>query len=287
MEHRRGTPCAARVTGATALFESAGLAALGGLSGAPGLLCFDLDGTLAPIVAQRQDAVVPASIAALMQALTQRWRVAVVTGRTIDDAAPRLGFTPHWLWGCHGAQRPRSGSGLDGEAEVFDTPDPLALHRALDRCRAQLSGHAEALLARRVEVEDKGLTIALHYRHAAAADTVAAWLDTLLVPVVLVTEASGLPPGLHAEHGHCVLNLSASAAPDKGDALLDLLALCGTDRALVIGDDANDEPAFVKAPPDCVSIRIAPVSTPTRARFRIPAQAQVEALLQLLLNLRH
>ena len=268
------------------------------------MLCFDLDGTLAPIVAHRQHASVPAGIAALMQALMQHWPVAVVTGRDIDDAAPRLGFRPDWLWGCHGAQRRGAASavgwdGRCGKPDSSDAPDPIALRRALDGCRTLLAQNAQWLAARRVDVEDKGLSIALHYRHAEAAASVAAWLDGLLAPLTCPPSLTRLMPqglaagagpgrafGLHAEHGHCVLNLSAAAAPDKGDALLDLLAHCQLDRALVMGDDANDEPAFAKAPPDCVSIRIAPAGTPTRARFRLTEQTQVETLLRTLVQLR-
>ena len=276
------------MTAADTLFGPAGRAALTRLAEAPALLSFDLDGTLAPIVAQRDEARVAAPTATLMRALAQRWPVAVVTGRHIDDAAGRLGFTPRWLWGCHGAQRSVNGFDAAPDARCGRPirPDSDSLQLALDHCREHLAQHAASLHARRVEVEDKGLTIALHYRHADAAGTVVAWLDGLMAPVTRPGAPCVRGPELRAEHGHRVLNLSAANAPDKGDALLDLLAQGRVDRALVIGDDANDEPAFEKAPTGCVTIRIAPLATPTRARLRISSQTRVDALLRILLSLR-
>ena len=276
------------MTAAETLFGLAGRAALARLAKAPALLSFDLDGTLAPIVAQRDEARVSAPTATLMRALAQRWPVAVVTGRHVDDAAGRLGFTPRWLWGCHGAQRPVDDfdSAQDARCGQPIRPHSNSLQQGLDHCREHLAQHAARLQARRVEVEDKGLSIALHYRHADAAGTVVAWLDELIAPVTQPAAPCGTRPNLRAEHGHRVLNLSAAAAPDKGDALLDLLALCRVDLALVIGDDANDEPAFEKAPTACVTIRIAPVGTPTRAQHRISSQSRVDALLRFLLSLR-
>ena len=73
---------------------------------------------------------------------------------------------------------------------------------------------------------------------------------------------------------------------EAADALLQSLRECGATAALVIGDDANDEPAFIKAPAGSVSIRIGSWAVATQARFRLSRQSQVDTLLHLLLALR-
>lgn len=246
------------------LFSAAGRDALTALAAGRSLLAFDLDGTLAPIVARPVDALVDSSTAARLRALATRWPTAVITGRTIEDAAPRLGFRPHYLFGNHGAQRP--GESTDGD-----------MHDALDGCRERLRASGDMLRERGIDLEDKGLSLALHYRGAADRDAARAWLDALVAEI---------EPALRAIHGRCVLNLMPPGGGDKGDALLDILRDCGAPAALIVGDDTNDEPAFAKAPQPSVSVRIAAASTPTRARFTLQSQRSVDALLDLLLTLR-
>ena len=82
-----------------------------------------------------------------------------------------------------------------------------------------------------------------------------------------------------------MLNVTPAAAPHKGDALLSVMRHCGAERALVVGDDNNDEAAFACAPNGSVSVRIGPGDTPTQARFRLASQHQVQPLLARLLCL--
>lgn len=246
------------------LFSPAGRAGLAALAHGRSLLAFDLDGTLAPIVARPADARVGSATAARLRRLARRWPVAVLTGREIADAAHRLGFRPHYLFGNHGAQRP--GHSTRGRT-----------YEHLDNCRVRLAAEFDTLRARGIDVEDKGLSLALHYRGASNLQAARAWLDAF---------AATLEPALAATHGHSVLNLAPVGAADKGDALLQILHDCGAVASLVIGDDTNDEPAFARAPPSSVSVRIAPAGTPTCAHFSLPHQGHVNALLDLLLTLR-
>lgn len=248
----------------TALFSESGLAAIRGLARRESVLVFDLDGTLAPIVPRPSDALVPLATAARLQALCRRWPVAVITGRAVQDATRRLGFTPMYLFGNHGAERLGTGSS-----------EPLTWE--LDACRDLLRRNASVLLARRIRVEDKGLSLALHYRFAADPPSARLWLDSL---------SARMDAGVRASHGHCVLNITPDGARDKGDALLEIMRESGASQALVVGDDVNDESAFVKAPRGSVSVRIAPGSTPTGARFRLAHQSLVDPLLALLLGLK-
>lgn len=271
-----------------ALFGPAGLAALQRLAAARSLLSFDLDGTLAPIVGLPSDARVPAATARRLHALSRRWPVAVITGRAARDAADRLGFAPQYLFGNHGAERAagraaplRGDTGRDqGDIARADTQ-----RQRLDACHDQLHRQAAALHAHGISVEDKGLSVALHYRQATDPRAARACLERLVAGLGAI-QGSTPGAGLSASFGHCVLNLTPAGAKDKGDALREALRECGAARALVIGDDENDEAGFVKSPPGSVSVRIGPAGTPTRARFRLARQAQIDELLAVLLRLR-
>jgi trehalose 6-phosphate phosphatase len=280
-----------------ALLSAEGREALRLLATRRALLAFDFDGTLAPIVAQPALAQVPAATALRLCALARRWPVAVITGRTAADAAGRLGFTPHHVVGNHGAERlaaagepvpPHSAISAHSAhsahsarsspaAQAAEQALDHAVQHALDGCRDLLARHARALREQGIVVEDKRLSLALHYRGSRDREAERAWLDAL---------RTTFDPGVLATHGHCVLNLTAALAADKGDALLALLRESGTSCSLVVGDDTNDEAAFAKAPPGSVSMRIGPDGTPSRAAFQLPSQTQVDALLDVLLALR-
>lgn len=131
--------------------------------------------------------------------------------------------------------------------------------------------------SRWIVLEDKGLSLALHYALAPNIPMTRAWLDDLMESVneqVCIT------------HGHQVMNITPANAPDKGDALLEIMQECGAVKALVVGDDINDEMAFEKAPPGSVTVKIGPSQVPTQARFRLASQDKVNSLLSILLKLR-
>lgn len=246
------------------LFSPNGLLAVCRLSAAPSLLAFDLDGTLAPLVLHPEDARVPERTVARLKALSRRWPLGIITGRAIDDARLRLGFTPRYLFGNHGAER-------------TDTAASTVLRKRLDPCREHLHRYKAAMASKWVVLEDKGLSLALHYALSPNQVTSRAWLDELIAPV---------RDDIQAIHGHQVMNIIPQNAPDKGDALLEIMHDCGADKALVLGDDVNDEPAFDKAPSGSVTVRIAPPHVRTRARFTLSSQSQVDRLLLMLLALR-
>lgn len=226
------------------------------------LLAFDFDGTLAPIVARPDDARVPLAVARRLAQLSALMPVAVVTGRAVDDVADRLGFEPQFLVGNHG---------------VEDPSDPAHLRWAevLEPVRARLREHAAALSEAGVVVEDKRLSIALHYRLAPNRALALAAIDRALAE-------DG--QGLDVIGGKCVVNLTGSGAPDKGDAVMALVRRAGAGAALFVGDDLNDEPVFEKAPPDWMTVRIGREHAASRARFYLDVPSQLTAVLQSVLD---
>jgi len=249
-----------------------GLAAVDDLLQRRPLLAFDFDGTLAPIVAQPDKARVPPGIARRLAALAERLPVAIVSGRARADLGPRLGFTPHFLVGNHGAEDIADGPAL---AAAPDEPTPHA--HQLDALRRQLAGAAGRLAAAQVAIEDKGASIALHYRMARDRTVAAALIAGLLEPA---------DPALRVFGGKMVVNVMAADAPDKAASVRDLVARAGCDSALFAGDDVNDEPVFASAPADWLTVRIGRDEPQSLARWFLDGTAEVPVLLEHMLALQ-
>ncbi|WP_088279136.1 trehalose-phosphatase [Ideonella sp. A 288] len=232
------------------------------LAGAP-ILGFDFDGTLAPIVDHPADARVPPALAHRLALLARRWPVAVLTGRSLPDVASRLGFVPQHLVGHHGAQE--AGQAL----HAIDASAVAALLHRLQR-------HAVPLAAAGVELEDKGLSLALHYRRAPDVALALDCIDTLLAT---------LDPSLRRFGGHSVVNIAPAQAPDKGEAMWSVVRRFGATSAVYVGDDVNDEPVFERAAPHWLTLRIGDDKVPSRARHRLASQAEVPALVDAMLAL--
>lgn len=265
---RGDAPSATPRTAPRAVLSAAGDAALAALLARRPLLAFDFDGTLAPIVATPEMARLDPRVAAGLRALAERLPVAIVSGRSVADLRQRLGqgitgFEPAYIIGSHGA---------DDEADPAGT---ARYHAALQGFRADLRAATRALAAAQVRVEDKGASIALHYRlaadgaaaMAAIADLVGPWAGTL-----------------HVFSGKRVANIMAREAPDKAAAVQTLAARADAGAAFFAGDDVNDEPVFERAPPYWLTLRVGTEGA-TAAHWSLPGPAQMPQLLGRMLFL--
>ena len=249
------------------LFTPDGESALTAVLRLQPLMAFDFDGTLAPIVARPDDAHISVAVAARMKALSARLPVAIVTGRAVADVRQRLGFEPQFIVGNHGAEQ--------------DTAAPTGgvmagiLASSLDGFRATLRAHADALQAVGVVVEDKGLSIALHYRLSRDRAQAQRLITDLLTPE---------PAGLRMFAGKMVVNAVAADAPDKAQAVHALVARLGAAAAFFAGDDVNDEPVFVSAPAQWLTLRIGREDPASRARFCLEGPQEMAMLLERVLS---
>ena len=246
------------------VFTSEGEAALAAVLSLRPLMAFDFDGTLAPIVARPDDARISKTVASRMQALAARLPVAIVTGRSVADARGRLGFEPRFLVGNHGSE--------DGQ----DPVDAAALAAGLDDFRGSVDKRSDDLNRAGVLVEDKGLSMALHYRLAHDRAHASALIAELL---------SGVDSTLHVFSGKMVVNIMSSRAPDKAHAVRSLVERCGAAAAFFAGDDVNDEPVFASAPGHWLTLRVGRDTPTSRARFCIEGQREMALLLDRILSL--
>lgn len=241
------------------VLEPAGDAALAALLRRAPLLGFDFDGTLAPIVPTPGKARLSRSVSDKLRRLAARLPVAIITGREAADVRQRLDFEPWCVVGNHGA---------DSVAERG------AAERALDGVRAVFGVHADAVRAAGVTMEDKGLSLALHYRLSRQPQQAAALIGDLL---------RDMGDGCHAFPGKMVVNVVPAGVPDKGAAMHRLVQECSASCAFYVGDDVNDEPVFASAPDDWLTVRIGRQETGSQADYFLDSTAEVGMLLDRLI----
>jgi trehalose 6-phosphate phosphatase len=226
------------------------------------LLAFDFDGTLAPIVARPGDARVSVALARRLEKLSRRLPVAVITGRSVEDVTRRLRFEPRYVVGNHGAEDPAA-------------PPQAPLQQALEPLRARLRAEAVALEAAGVDVEDKRFSIALHYRCARDPQRAQDLITALLRRQGERTRVFG---------GKRVLNVVAEEAPDKADAVLQLVQRTGAGTVVYLGDDVNDEVVFERARPGWLTVRVGRDDPHSRAAFCLDSPAEVGIVLHKMLE---
>lgn len=242
------------------LFSTEGEADLAALMARHPLLAFDFDGTLAPIVALPQQARVPTATLRRLRQLVQRLPVAVISGRSLADLHARLGFEPAHVVGNHGAE---------------DASEPAGRAATLDGLRERLRGAAVELQRCGVSIEDKGASLALHYRLAADRSIARAAIERLLSPP---------PPQLHVFGGKMVTNVVPAGADDKAAALRRLVERTGAGSVLYLGDDVNDESVFAADEASWLSVRVG-VHRASAARYFIAGPREVPRLLDRILAL--
>jgi len=187
-------------------------------------LFLDVDGTLLDFAPSPERVHVPADLVDDLHRLLDALggALALVSGRRLEtlDAL----FAPLQLpaIGLHGLQR------RNGESSGHAAPRELA--SVLAAARDLVAKYPGAL------VEDKGITVALHWRNAPAAEEpLHEFASSALIDL----------PGYGLQAGHDVLELRPDGH-DKGDAIATLLET-PTFRGRVpvfVGDDLTDECGF-------------------------------------------
>lgn len=227
------------------------------------LLAFDFDGTLAPLVADPDAAVMRLRTEVLLCAACERYPCVIISGRGRRDVFRRLGrATPLAVIGNHGAE--------DGATSLADA---VALMRTL---LAHLAG-ARALEG--LLLEDKGASIALHW-HPDASDA-----DGNARAARVLAELATIDMAVRVVPGHRVLNLVPAMLAHKGDALWRIATEQQARRVLFVGDDVTDEDAFALPRPRFVSVRVGHTAQ-TGARYFVPDQRAVDLILRELVRRR-
>lgn len=227
-------------------------------------LFLDFDGTLAEI-APRPDAVlVEPGLVETLERLRDRLggALAIVTGRPVSVIDGFLAPARLDAAGLHGVERRVGGTLEGGRAE--DHPD---LRRQVERLQAESAALPNVL------IEDKGASVAVHWRLASPGDAERA--ETL---VKVASEALG--GAYRLQLGKAVGEIVPAQATKAHAirAFLERAPYAGR-RPVFFGDDRTDEIAFAAVNEDGgVAVRVG--DGDTVASRRLPDPAAVRALLR-------
>jgi len=222
----------------------------------------DLDGTLLDLAPTpdmiRVDSALPLLLSDLQRACAGA--VALISGRSLADLDLRLGLPDLPKAGQHGLER------RDAAGRIWRHASPPQARQAILAALAPLLSRHSGLL-----LEDKGLSLALHYRQAPE---LASHVHQLMRRLV-----AEIDEDLVVQAGKCIVEVKP-AGVHKGTAISEYLAeapFCGR-RPVFIGDDKNDEDGFaVVNQHDGISIGVG--AGTAHARYRLPDVMAVRSWL--------
>lgn len=233
-------------------------------------LGLDFDGTLTPIVATPDGAVLDADAGTTLAALCGQdcIDVAIISGRALSDIRSKVALDGITYAGNHGMEI--SGAGIE-----FEDSEAHALRPRMDEIETGLRRRLTAISG--TFVEHKGLSLSVHYRLAGPID---AGLAAACVHASVAND-----PDFRVRAGAKVLEILPVKSGDKGSAIRTLLKMRASRNALpiYIGDDLTDEDAF-RAIPNGITIRVG-ANRATSARYYVASQPEVHKFLNWLLNL--
>jgi alpha,alpha-trehalase len=240
------------------------------------VLLLDYDGTLTPIVPHPDAARLSPMMADLVSGLAKhpRYRVAIVSGRALDDLRRHVAVNGLFLGGNHGLE-------IEGPEGRYEYPE-------IQRMRPHIQTLMKALRDDLAEIpgaviEDKGVTLSVHYRGVPETwvRTVKDRLDERMRPAV----EAGL---LRLRTGKAVLEVRPNVPWDKGEAVRWMVDRLRQDRsptsilAIYLGDDETDEDAFRAVASTGIGIVVGSDRQRSAAHYWVESVEEVERFLRVL-----
>jgi trehalose-phosphatase len=235
-------------------------AALAGrLTGRTPILFLDYDGTLTPIVARPELAVLAPEMRRTLIKLAAQAPVIIVSGRGREDVARLVGIDELIYAGSHGLDI----AGPSDAGSPIRHQVAAELHPVMRQVTADLTTALASIPG--VLVEDKRFAVTVHYRQVAA--------DRIAEIEAAVERAGASCPDLKVTRGKKVLELRPAVEWDKGQAVLWLLRALDLDGEeavpIYLGDDTTDEDAFGVLHDRGLTALVARTPRPTAAGYSL------------------
>ncbi len=226
------------------------------------LVALDFDGVLAAIAPTPADAYVDATTRRLASRVCARYPTVVISGRARADLVPRVEGVPFArLIGNFGYQSASRSSDPVARALVHQWATVLAARLG--------SGHG-------VVIEDKGYSLAVHYRHARHRDATHAH----------IIEIAGTLERARWMQGTLAISILPADGRNKGTALQDVRRALRCESAIYVGDDDTDEDAFASDGPErLIAVRVGRAAH-SHAPYRLHHQSDIDDFLRMLISFR-
>jgi trehalose 6-phosphate phosphatase len=222
-------------------------------------LFLDLDGTLAEFVSPSAEIRFGDDLHALLEKLSRRLsgRLAIVSGRALDNLIAVVGNDAIELAGSHGLERRRA----DGSIVAAEPPPELGMLVADVR---------DFCVGRDLVLEEKPAGVAVHFRDNPGREA----------EVERFTADAAKKYGMRLQRGSMVREMRAPGW-DKGDIVEALMREppFASGSPVFVGDDLTDEDGFAAAVSLGGSAVLVGEARPTEAQYRLPDVAAVHAWL--------
>ena len=229
------------------------------------LIALDFDGTLSEIADTPDQAALAEETRRLLALLVQRpdTKVAVISGRRLDDVKSRVGLPGIYYAGNHGLEI--EGPGIRWTHPQARGVDASVYVKLQEDLRA-FPGHL---------LEHKSPGFAVHYRGVATR------LHARLRKMVRA-RLRGLRPRFRVLRGKMTLDSRPDIPWNKGHALRMIRrTLAGSWTCVFIGDDVTDEEAFASLGRQALTLRIGRVKI-SSAQHILRSRRLVDLLLESL-----
>jgi trehalose 6-phosphate phosphatase len=221
------------------------------LNGAYVFLFLDFDGTLSPIVSTPDKAVIPLEVRTLLSdiSLKKDFKVAIISGRSLADIKKRVGVEGIIYSGNHG---------LEVESPKINHKPQISLEylQGLKKIKSELKERFKDIKG--VFIEDKGISLAVHFRQAGKKET--DLIKTIFREVAIIPS---VVKKIKIRTGKKVIEAGPPVEWDKGKMVLWLISrqmfsLDGNKEvvAIYLGDDLTDEDAFKALEKDGITILV-------------------------------
>jgi len=236
------------------------------------LLCLDFDGTLAPIRDRPEECELDPAVARTLTALAacNRIKLAIVSGRELNDLRGRVGIAGITYAGNHGLE-------IEGPDFAFREPTAVNLSGVLDKLTLKLALAVASFPG--AWVQSKGLSTSVHYRQSQT--------DSAPRIIEIVRQVSASAIAAHQvvlRKGKKVVEVRPSVNWDKGKAVRWIANRAATSNPPLLiycGDDDTDEDAFIECR-DGITVLVGE-NPHSAAQYFVRTPADVHAFLELLL----
>jgi trehalose-phosphatase len=244
------------------------------------LLLTDYDGTLTPIVDRPEMANLAEDTRRSIRSLARqrRFTLGVISGRALGDLKDKVGISGIIYAGNHGLEI--EGPGISFVNPVAEELKPILgiMHYVLSRALGTIRG---------VFVENKGLSLSIHYR--LVEERRAREVERIVKQVVGGAEAAGQA---RITSGKKVYEVRPAVIWDKGKAVKLLVKRCGKGGRnsgllpIYVGDDLTDEDGFrvIENYVNGISVFVGEEGQPTTARYFLKSPVEVATFLDMLLE---
>lgn len=244
------------------------------------LLLTDYDGTLIPIVDKPEMANLSEDMKGLLLSLAHQrhFTLGIISGRALVDLKDRVGIGGIFYVGNHGLE-------IEGPRISYVNPvgnrfKPIlhVIHLVLSKALGTIRG---------VFVENKGLSLSIHYR--LAEECKAREIEKIMKQVTGSAEAAGQAK---ITSGKKVYEVRPAVTWNKGNAVKLIMKQCGKGGRnsgllpIYLGDDLTDEDGFriIENYGNSISIFVGDGEQQSTASYFLKSPEEVAAFLNMLIR---